>query len=73
MLAVAGLAPEPKFQAYVAPGGAEPAKATKAVLPIQAEAGKVKAELGGAITFTVCELVPGEHKPEVGVTVKLTL
>jgi hypothetical protein len=71
--AVAELAPDPKFHAYVDPGGAEPANTAAAVLPMQTLAGSVKFELGGATTFTVWELVPGKHNPEVGATVKLTL
>jgi hypothetical protein len=51
--AVAGVAPAPKFQLYNEPGGADPAKLTAAVFPIQTEAGKLNAEFGGATTFTV--------------------
>jgi hypothetical protein len=48
-------------------------KEIAAELPLQTEAGIVNVDVGGATTVTACVTVPGEHKPEVGVTVKVTL
>jgi hypothetical protein len=69
VVAVAGLAPGPKFHVYVAPTGAVPVNVIVELLPMQTVPGSaVNVDVGAAVMFMVFVFV-AEQAPLV--TVKL--
>ena len=69
MVAVAGLAPVPKFHAYVAPGAAVPVYVIVLAFPTHTELGlTVKLDVGALLTSIVCVVVE-EQAPVVRVSV----
>jgi hypothetical protein len=69
---VKGIAPKPKFQVKVEPGGETPVNVKVPFDPTHNGAGDENVDVGGAVTVMICVEVPGEQAPLEGATFKVT-